>query len=125
MGVGLSEPHRRPALNAFVLAMAALDQAEEGNVGAVEEAITLLHACLEWVTPQTWPCLWVEAQIAKADAYVLRRQGDPLENARSAIACYRAALGVALDAQWQWAAEPLSSEDGSVCEDASEPRLCG
>lgn len=117
----LSEPDRRRVLDAYVRGLEALERAECGDVSAAEEAIHRLHVCLEVVTPQTWRCLWVEAQIAKADAYVLRRQGDPLENARRALACYRAALCVALDDPWQWAAEPLSSEDGAACGDASEP----
>ncbi len=121
MRAALSEPDRRRVLDAYVRGLEALERAECGNASAAEEAIHRLYVCLEVATPQTWPCLWVEAQIAKADAYVLRRRGDPLENARTVIACYRAALCASLDDLWQWAAEPLSSEDGSACEDASVP----
>jgi hypothetical protein len=88
----VSDPARRRALNRFVLALTALEQADKGDAEAVEEAIALLHHCLEWVTLQTWPGLWFEVQIARGDAYVQRASGDPLENLRVAVACYRAAL---------------------------------
>jgi hypothetical protein len=108
-------------LSSFALGLFAIERAEAGEAAAADQGIADLNACLGWVTPQMWPCLWVEAQIAKADAYVLRRKGDPLENAHIALACYRAALCVALNDLWQWAAEPFSPEDGPVCRDADEP----
>ncbi len=117
----LSDPDRRRALDVFVRGLLALEQAERGDASAAEEAIRHLHVCLEWVTPQTWRSLWVEAQIAKADAYTLRRRGDPLENARTALACYRAALCTMQDDVWQWAGEPLPAENGSGYRDVSEP----
>jgi hypothetical protein len=80
------------AFDLFVLALAALDHADRGVVEATDEAIVLLHLCLEWVTAQTWPSLWIEAQIARGDAYTQRTSGTPLQNLRTAVTCYRAAL---------------------------------
>jgi hypothetical protein len=94
MSMIVSDPACRQALDAFVLALIALEQVDNGDAEAAEEAITLLHQCLEWVTQQTWPDLWVEAQIARGDAYAQRVFGDPLENLSTAVACYRAALCV-------------------------------
>lgn len=90
------EPGYHRALGALARGLRALRHADQGEAGAAEQAIAHLYACLEWVTPQTCACLWVEAQIARADAYALRENGVQLENARAAIACYRAALCVAL-----------------------------
>ena len=93
----ISVLERKQALKAFIHALAAMDRAERGDSLAMEDAIFRLHVCLEWVTSQTWPDLWVEAQIALADAYANRQRGDPLANARLAIAGYRAALCASLD----------------------------
>lgn len=103
MSTALTETERQRALSAYVSGLHALERAEGGDPDAAEEAITHLHACLEWATPATWPCLWAEAQIARANACALRRQGDPLENARTALACYRAALPVYLNDLWRLA----------------------
>jgi hypothetical protein len=97
MDTTLTDLERRNALRAYLRGYQALERAEGGDADAADEAIAHLHACLEWATPTTWPCLWAEAQIARADACVLRRLGDPLENAHTAIACYRAALGIYLE----------------------------
>jgi hypothetical protein len=83
---------RRRALNAFVYALTSLDAADAGDAQAVEEAVLSLQVCLEWVTPQIWLDLWLEAQIARGDAYAMRRAGDETKNLRTAVTCYRAAL---------------------------------
>jgi hypothetical protein len=121
MRAALSVSDRQRALQAFTRGLLALERAEQGDATAVDEAIHHLDICLEGVTAQTWPCLWVEAQIARADAYALRRCGDPLENARIAFACIRAALCATLEDVWQRAAEPLPCDDRAGCEEAGEP----
>jgi len=104
MTVGLTDLDRRRALDAFLQAWTALERAEAGDEYAADDALTHLHECLEWVTLQTWSDLWVEAQLAKADAYLLRTQGDALANARNAIACYRAAIVVHFEDLWRFLA---------------------
>jgi hypothetical protein len=97
----VTELERRRALDAFVQGWTALQKAEAGEEYAPDEALTYLHECLEWITLQTWPSLWVEVQLARADAYTLRIQGDALANARRAIACYRAAIVVHFEDLWR------------------------
>jgi hypothetical protein len=103
MSTAITEVERQHALAAYVRGLHALERAQAGDPNAAEEALTQLYACLEWATPETWPCLWAEAQIARADACALRRQGDPLENTRTALACYQAALPVYLNDLWRLA----------------------
>jgi hypothetical protein len=121
MQITLLPTDRRRVLDAYAQALATLEREEQrGRAGAAETALALLQTCLEGVTPQTWPSLWVEAQIAMAEAYLLRSEDDLLQNAYLAVACYRAALHVALADVWQWAAESTSCDDAAMEGDTSE-----
>ncbi len=88
---------RAVALDAFQRGIVALLAAEAGDPDAAERAIIELQRCLEWTTRDGDPNLWLEAALALAEAYAARVTGDPLANARRAIAVYHAALLVMLD----------------------------
>lgn len=110
MNAALSDEDRHRALVAYYRGVSALETAisEMGSAAeAVEEAIAQLHLCLECiVTRETWLTLHAEAHHALGNAYMLRAQGDPLENARIAAAHFQEALDAHLDHWWRFLSAP-------------------
>lgn len=110
MNAALSDEDRHRALEAYFRGVAALEKAT-GGVGyaaeVVEEAIAQLHLCLEYViTREVWLTLHAEVHHALGHAYMLRAQGDPLENARTGAAHFQEALDAHLDHWWRFLSAP-------------------